>query len=275
MIKNYDFYIHYCNGGKLKETGKFVTEISRSLPHHELIFISNGSGSFWIKDRKYPFKKGMLLYVTPNVPFSLKIDAKNPVACYTVHFSCASISFNDGKFDIKNETRMLDRRHVLELKGVSLIQEQFERLSDIWHSKVPGYEFIAKTMLQQIIIAIPQNIAKNDQNNASSLKVEKIIQFMQQNIQNKVTIRELSKMVQMSEAYLSKSFKENTGYTIIEYFTKLKIDKSKELLIEGNKKVKEVSQELGFNDEFYFSRVFKRIEGINPSEFCDRNVHAN
>ena len=73
--------------------------------------------------------------------------------------------------------------------------------------------------------------------------------------------------MQLSSAYLSRVFKETTGYSVIEFFNKIKVDKAKELIIEGDKKVKEVAQILGFTDEFYFSRIFKKIEGISPSEF--------
>ncbi|GJM68934.1 hypothetical protein HMSSN036_11500 [Paenibacillus macerans] len=52
------------------------------------------------------------------------------------------------------------------------------------------------------------------------------------------------------------------------------MDKAKDLLAEGNKKVKEVARELGFADEFYFSRIFKRTEGISPSEYCGKIVHG-
>ena len=78
----------------------------------------------------------------------------------------------------------------------------------------------------------------------------------------------------LSPTYLSRTFKETTGYSVIEFFNKIKIDKAKELIIEGNKKIKEVAQTLGFTDEFYFSRIFKRIEGISPSEFYSKNVHG-
>jgi AraC family transcriptional regulator, transcriptional activator for feuABC-ybbA operon len=128
-------------------------------------------------------------------------------------------------------------------------------------------------MLQQLLLAISENLNKQSQNFAASLKVEKIIEYMHQNLNVKVTLPELSTLVQMTPFYMSRTFKEATGYTIIEYFNKLKIDKSKELLIEGNKKIKEVAKELGFVDEFYFSRMFKKAEGMNPSEFCSRIVH--
>jgi AraC family transcriptional regulator, transcriptional activator for feuABC-ybbA operon len=67
--------------------------------------------------------------------------------------------------------------------------------------------------------------------------------------------------------------KEATGYPIITYFNKMKIEKAKELLIEGNKKVKEVAYELGYTNEFYFSRMFKRIEGLSPIKFYSKNVY--
>jgi YesN/AraC family two-component response regulator len=88
-----------------------------------------------------------------------------------------------------------------------------------------------------------------------------------------VTLTELSELVQLSPTYLSRVFKETTEYSVIEFFNKMKIDKAKELIIEGNKMVREVAQILGFTDEFYFSRIFKKIEGISPSEYYNKNVH--
>jgi len=68
--------------------------------------------------------------------------------------------------------------------------------------------------------------------------------------------------------------KDTTDYTVIEFFNKLKVDKAKEMLIEGDKKVKEVAHALGYTDEFYFSRLFKRVEGVSPSEYYSKNIHG-
>ena len=160
-----------------------------------------------------------------------------------------------------------------ELKDYYHIEDIFKKLVYSWNAKQPGYEFIAKTFLQQLLIAIYQNITKQSRTYSTTLKVEKIIQYLHQNINNRVTLTELSELVQLSSTYLSRAFKETTGYSVIEFFNKIKIDKAKELIIEGNKRVKEVAQALGFTDEFYFSRIFKKIEGISPSEYYSRNVH--
>lgn len=274
MINNLYFHIHYCNGKQLIEPGNFTSKLVRTLPHYELMFFCCGSGSFQFGEKKYPIRKGTLLYISPGVPYSVELDAKVPAGCYTVHFSYARVNFNDGKWAIQDETRNLSRSPAKQLEDAYFVEKQFRELLGCWNEKLPGYEFKARTMLQQLLLAISENLNQQSRNFAASLKVEKIIQYMHRNLNGKVTLSELSQLVQMTPFYLSRTFKETTGYTVIEYFNKLKIDKSKELLIEGNKKVKEVAQELGFVDEFYFSRMFKRAEGVNPSEFCSKIVHG-
>jgi AraC family transcriptional regulator, transcriptional activator for feuABC-ybbA operon len=273
-IKNLFFHIHYCNVRQFNESRRYSRKLTRTIQHHELIFVTGGKGSIIIEKKRYQLREGMLFYICPDVLHSIEIDTEGPGYFLTVHFSYAHVSFNDSKWVIKDGEDTLPLHPAQELKDYYQIDDIFKKLVDNWKAKLPGYEFITKTLLQQLVIAIYQNIRKQNQNYATSLKVEKIIQYMHKNINNRVTLTELAEIVQLSPAYLSRAFKETTGYSVIEFFNKIKIDKAKELIIEGNKKVKEVAQTLGFTDEFYFSRIFKRIEGISPSEFYSKNVHG-
>ncbi|WP_378956248.1 AraC family transcriptional regulator [Pelosinus sp. sgz500959] len=273
-IKNLFFHIHYCNCRKNYESERLPRKITRTIQHHELAFFTGGKGSIIIENKRYSIKEGMLFYICPNVQHSIEIDTKEPICIRSVHFSYAQVNFNDSKWAIRDEVKMLPLHFAQELKDYYHIDDIFKKLVDSWNTKLPGYEFITKTLFQQLLIAIYQNIRKQKQNYSTSLKVEKIIQYMHQNINNRVTLTELSDLVHLSSTYLSRSFKENTGYSIIEFFNKIKIDKAKELIAEGDKKVKEVAQALGFIDEFYFSRIFKRMEGISPSEYYSKNVHG-
>ncbi len=273
-IKDLFFHIHYCNSMQFK-SGKYSKKVSRTLQHHELGFIAGGKGTFAIENKRYPFKEGMLFYVCPNVPHFFEADIDDPGIFLSVHFSYAHVSFNDGRWDVKSEPEaLLPLNSAQELKDYYAIEDSFKKLVDSWNAKLPGYEFAARTLLQQLLIAIYQNVRKQKQNYSASVKVDKVIQYMQQNIKERVTMPQLSELVQLSPSYLSRAFKEATGYSAIEYFNKIKIDKAKEQLMEGDKKIKEVARTLGFIDEFYFSRTFKRIEGISPSEFYSRNVHG-
>lgn len=273
-LNNLFFHIHYCNYRNSGETGKYKSKITRTLQHHELIFIGGGKGSIAVEKKKYQIKEGMLLYICPDIPYFVDIEAEEHTHFLSVHFSYTGVSFDDGRWAVRSGVKALPLPFAQELKDYYHIADIFKKLVDTWNGKLPGYEFISRTLLQQLLIAIFQNTRKQDQNYSISTKVEKIIKHMHENIDGKVTLTELSKLVQLSPAYLSRAFKEATGYSVIEFFNRMKIDKAKELIIDGDKKVKQVAQALGYADEFYFSRLFKKIEGMSPSEYYSKNVHG-
>lgn len=273
-INNLFFQLHYCNSRQPSDVLKFSNRtINRTIQHHELIFITGGKGHIILQNKRYEFKEDTLLYICPNAQFSIKSDAEESLYGLTVHFSYATVGFNSDKWDITMNNDTLSLNFVQILKDYYQINDTFKKMVEGWDAKLPGYEFITKTLLQQLLFEIFQNIKNNNQNYSTSLKVERVIEYMRRNIDNKLTLSDLSKLVQLSSAYLSRAFKETTGYSVIEFFNKIKVDKAKELIIEGDKNIKEVAQALGFTDEFYFSRMFKKIEGISPSKFYINNVH--
>lgn len=272
-INNLFFHIHYCNRRQFNDPWKHKSKLVRTLQHHELLLITGGKGSITIENKKHRIKEGMIFYIGPGVLQCIDAHVEEPICFLSVHFNYANVSFNDNKWDVRDESEMLSLHSMEELKDYYHVSDVFKKLVDSWYGKLPGYEFVAKALLQQLIFEIFQNIKKQNQNYSISLKVEKIIEYMHENIYKKVTLIELSEMVQLSPTYLSRSFKETTGYSVIEFFNKMKIDKAKELIIDGNKKIKEVAGAVGFTDEFYFSRLFKKVEGVSPSEFYSKNVH--
>ncbi|MWV42166.1 AraC family transcriptional regulator [Paenibacillus sp. HJL G12] len=268
------FYIHYCNGRNMKEPVRHPRKFSRTLSHHELILVTGGAGSITLGSKKYPVQEGMLYYIGPGVFHSFEPNPAQPASFLTVHFSYARVILQEGEWGVLDEVPSLGLQPAQSLKDAYPALDLFHKLVDCWNVKLPAYEFMSKTLLQQLLIAIFQYVKKQHQSDATSLKVEKIIEYMHLHISGKITLTELSDLVQLAPTYLSRTFKETTGYSVIEFFNKIKIDKSKELLIEGDKKVKEVAQALGFTDEFYFSRIFKKYEGISPSEYYSKNVHG-
>jgi AraC-like DNA-binding protein len=98
---------------------------------------------------------------------------------------------------------------------------------------------------------------------------EKIIQaqqYMQVNISEPVTIKQLSKIVGMNECYLKKGFKELTGKTINEYFQEIRLEQALLLLKSKRMNVTEVSDYLGFASISHFSAVIKKYTGLKACE---------
>lgn len=272
-ISNLFFHIHYCNMKQFDKALKYKFKATRTLKHHEIGLIIGSKGNIIIENKKYKINEGILFYISPDVPYFIELDIEKTAYFMTVHFSYANVIFNDSMWNFRNETEILPLHPVQELKDYYHIGEIFKKLVNNWYEKLPSYEFVTKNLLEQLIFEISESIKEQNHNYSTALKIEKIIKYMNQNINRKVTVTELSELVKLSPTYLSEAFKDVTGYSVIKLFNKMKIDKAKEMIIEGDKKIKEVAGLMGFNDEFYFSRMFKNIEGISPSEFYSRIVH--
>ncbi|MNC49464.1 HTH-type transcriptional regulator YesS [compost metagenome] len=75
-----------------------------------------------------------------------------------------------------------------------------------------------------------------------------------------------------SPAYFSSFFKQHTSMTFTEYLLRLRMDKAKELLQDGDRKISAVALSVGFRDAGYFTRVFKRETGLSPEEFRKKDL---
>lgn len=272
-LRNLYFHIYYCNDKVFSDMENYSGKITGIANHHKLIYISGGRGSIIISGKKYPIKEGTLLYLA-DIKGSYTMKLEEPIHLLSVLFTYAKVERQEGNWNISESGYKLPLQPIQELQDFYGVEEWFKKLTFSWKEKLPGYEFITKTYLQELLYAIVLNKKNKEKNYGNSLKVERVIAYMQENKYQKLTLKELSDFMNLSAYYLSKIFKESTGYSIIDYFNKMKIDEAKAMLAEGNIKIKEIAKKLGFSDEFYFSRIFKKTEGVSPSEFCNKNVHG-
>lgn len=93
------------------------------------------------------------------------------------------------------------------------------------------------------------------------------VRYLNTNYKEAGSLKELADQMGIHYAYLSKIFKQDTGVNFGEYLNRIRIEKAKEMIRQGECRIKEISAEVGFNQYNYFFRVFKQIEGCTPAEF--------
>lgn len=107
----------------------------------------------------------------------------------------------------------------------------------------------------------------NTSNNAISDTISLSITFMKTHLSAILTIEVLANQACYSISRYSELFKQKTGYSPIQFFIRLKIQKSCEYLYFTNLNIKEICKEVGFEDPYYFSRMFKKQISVSPSEY--------
>ena len=100
--------------------------------------------------------------------------------------------------------------------------------------------------------------------------VKQSLEYIENNLGKDISLNMISEKLNISSYYFSKLFNEETGEGFIEYLTRTRVEKAKDMLKDPSKSIKEVGSECGYSDPNYFSRIFKKATGMTPTEYKER-----
>lgn len=116
-------------------------------------------------------------------------------------------------------------------------------------------------------IQFNENITSLEINVMNKSIIQEAIDYIHKNYSKNINLESVASFVHLNPQYFSRYFKANVGMTFIEYLSKLRIKKAKELLELTDKSISEISFEVGYIDPGYFSKVFSKLEGVTPNKF--------
>lgn len=163
--------------------------------------------------------------------------------------------------------------------AISLLQDGEKIVSDIFVDYPDGYRSIYKqTNVEQIVSWL--NCFKREmcllfENHHKDYKnhiVTNVRKYIVEHVTEHLSLNEVAAVFGISPNYLSQLFGKHNDVGFTEYINICKINEAKHLLDNGTLKVYEVAECLGFDSSFYFSKVFKRVEGISPTEYINGKV---
>lgn len=110
-------------------------------------------------------------------------------------------------------------------------------------------------------------ILKKQQVDSNKAVVDRVKRYLHDNYKKELTLIQAASEVHLSPAYLSRIFKQQTGTSFTEYLTKHRLQEAKKLLLNTDMTIDEVACKVGYNNNSYFTSVFKKYENLTPSEF--------
>ncbi|OAT86739.1 response regulator transcription factor [Desulfotomaculum copahuensis] len=132
-------------------------------------------------------------------------------------------------------------------------------------SSLPGLVAWAEKVYRVHISWVQEHNATGDR-----AVIRRVQEYMRRHYSRGVTLEEAAGYVHLSPAYLSRLFKQKTGSSFVEHLTALRLEGAKELLIASDQTIDQIATTVGFKNNSYFTAVFKKREGVTPSEFRAR-----
>ncbi len=235
---------------------------------HILIYCVEGKGEIRLGKVRHVLPADHFFLIPSGMPHAYHSDEQNPWSIYWIHFS----GDKAGLF-----ARMACRSVPVERGKDSRISERLNLFSEIFRNLYRGFsnetlEYV-NLCLGHLLTSFThlsqfREMRKTDENDP----VTQSINFMLEHLTKKLKLVEIALETGLSASHYSRLFQNRTGHSPIDYFNQLKIQRSCRLLDITEWRIAEVSHEMGFDDQFYFSRVFRRMMGMSPAKYKKRKV---
>jgi AraC-like DNA-binding protein len=244
-------------------------ERSHGAEQHILIYCLEGKGEVSIKKDIYPIEAGDFFIVPPKTAHKYAADETNPWTIYWIHFKGKTA------YAISDLVQQKYNGH----KGFKQYNEQTIRLfNEMYNQLERGYSMDHLVYSNMCLLHFFATFIYTGTYTEAGRKDHKdihdvAIDFLNKNLDNTLSLEEIAGSVNLSPSHFSYVFKKKTGFTPIEYFNHLKVQKACQYLLFTNLRIKEIALELGIEDQFYFSRMFTRIMGSSPNDYRVKRIN--
>lgn len=241
----------------------------KNIKFHNLIYVYGGSGSFGCNGEVRTVKSGDLVFLPYGCDRWMKTDSNNLLRLYTVNFKAALPKEENGKWTIEAADFLFEFVRTIEDEAArKRFEVLFERLCLLYMTGQAVRKIKQRAALAEIL-ELAELCRKNQSVSYNSRNiVNKSVEFMTEHYYEKQTLERLAKEAGLSASHYSAVFKKVTGKSPIEYLIHLRIFRAKQLLADGFS-VTATAEAVGFSDIYYFSNMFKKIEGVSPTKYIN------
>ncbi len=243
----------------------------------EFLYVDKGEVGVTNGNEKFNLKQGDIIFHKPNIFHDVYCNGKIAPNLLVVAFDCNDEAMNF----FKDKIIKVNKNALLYLNTlISESKKTFStNLADPYFTKLeikkdaPDFSLdlirlsLESFLIQLILSSSQDNKAISIHNKENSRRVEIVIDYLEDNIQKNINLEDICMHCSMSRSLIQKLFKEETGWSVMEYFYRLKIEEAKRQIREETNNFTQIADLLGYSTIHYFSRQFKKIVGMSPSEY--------
>ncbi|GGD51513.1 AraC family transcriptional regulator [Paenibacillus nasutitermitis] len=272
-----------------------LVESNHYNPHYELIVVAEGPVYLQVGERQMVLKSGETLLLKPWEQHS-SLKQTETGRFFWVQFTSepplleldGSTIFSEDLnivHALPNELRTSSRPDVdglliprqFRLSNRYRLMTVFERLIEEFNEPEGYFRYRMSLILGGMLELIADELrqSSNEFNvPVPFLTFRKIVNYLDETYAQNVRKEAIERSLERKYEYICQVFKKYAGITIVTYIQQLRIQRAKYLLANSVASLQEIAAEVGFEDPFYFSRVFKKIEGISPTVYRERTENG-
>ncbi len=252
-----NFMNHDFNLSNIKFICHLNTRVAKdqhlNIKHHTITFIEKGKVAYETSDGLSGVNLDNYISFNPEGS-SHYVSSLVPSSVFCIDFNTSeAIALKSFSFEAKNSEQLINL---------------FFKANKIWSEKKPGYMMLCKAELYKILYAVQKELRATYLPQTKLNTIQPAIDYIHSNYTNSlIKIDTLSKICNISPAYLRRFFNSFCGCSPIEYINNLKISRAKELLKSNMYPINDIAYLCGYSSSPYFSREFKKATGFSPTEY--------
>ncbi|MDR2478623.1 MAG: AraC family transcriptional regulator [Treponema sp.] len=238
----------------------------RLKPHfvddYDMTYVIEGNARYIIDGKVHELGPGDLLYLTDGAEKQAVTYPHNLMHCFSVNFNSQFPSAKSIPPEFPTVSHIGQRQDIIDM---------FRELTISWTRQQNGYIMKTRALLMLILHRLSEILLYNINATTGDYRINKITNYIAMHYSDKLTVKNLAKQVNLDEAYFGHLFKQETGITVHQYITQVRVRNAENMLQSGNYKVHEVGEHCGFSDVFHFYKSFKTLRGFPPSRCLPRS----
>jgi len=242
--------------------------------HFEIYVQMSGRRCYFLKSGVYEIETGDIVIIAPGLVHKTSDIDKNAYSRLLIEFDeeyLTSMSLFLGQ-DIKSYfSHVYTNGYYIyrNSQQTSYIIDSCKRIVSQYEIDDVFDKMKARLSVSELILQILRESFASVQTLevGSRYKISEILSYINENYNRDISLKEISEKFYLSYYYLSRLFKEVTGFTFVAYVNIIRVNKAKVLLEDTDKTVEVISETVGFGSQKQFVRVFKALYGVSPSKY--------
>ncbi|MCQ6557219.1 AraC family transcriptional regulator [Paenibacillus mendelii] len=252
----------------LMRKGEFLH--SYRLPASSFMFTTRGSAHVLLDGMEYIMKRFQIMHSGKGASLDIVLTEED-FEYYMIYYKASiphsnqleTVSRGERNSPFHMQYSFSPNDAISIFHKVKLMDQELRHSGSLgrFHVKSLFYPFVY-SILQQLH---RQGIDMKEPDAAAQVKL-----YIQEHYAESITLESLAEVLNYSVPHLSAMFKQKTGFSPIGYLIRIRIDKAATLLVETDATLREIAASVGYQDPYYFGRLFKKYRGVSPDRFRTR-----